>query len=137
MVASATPFPDLEEGLILWAQSLYPHAYVWDELPTEYAEALPAIIIEVDGGMSDGLTQYATATVSVYAADTADESARKVARDVAVNLCSRMIVYPRHFGGIVVDTVEVADWPSRSKAQEPDERTCCFAGEVMISLRRK
>lgn len=137
MVASATPFPDLEEGLIVWAKSLYPDAYVWDELPTEYAEALPVVVIEVDGGMSDGLTQYATATLSVYAADTTSESGRKVARDVAVNLCSRMTVYPRHFGGIVVDTVEVADWPSRSKAQEPDERTYCFAGEVMISLRRK
>lgn len=137
MVASAKPFPDYEADVIQWVGEQYPAAFVSDELPTKYEPLLPAIIVEDNGGASDGLTLHTVLSISVYARDSGDISAREVARDIATNLCSRMSVYPRRFGGIVADTVEVASWPSRSKAQEPDESTVCFEGEVSISLRRK
>lgn len=136
MVASKIPFPDYEAEIIGWAASLYPDAHVTDELPTKYESLLPVIVIEDNGGASDGLTLYTVLSVSVFARDTAERSGRAIARAVATHLCSTMSVHPRRFGGIVADTVEVTSWPSRSKAQEPDERTACFEGEVSISLRR-
>lgn len=137
IVHSEVPFPDLELGLVLWARKLYPNAYVGDELPSRYADTLPAIIIEVDGGMSDGLTLLTGVSIATYARGAEGLSGRQNARDMAVNLCSRMGVYPRHFGGVVVDSVEVAEWPARSKSQEPDEDTTCFSAELTVSLRRK
>lgn len=137
IVHSETPFPDLELGLVAWAQGLYPDALVWDELPARYGDNLPVIVIEDEGGMSDGLTLFSTVNVSVFARDDNGRSGREIAREIATNLCSRMGVYPRHFGGVVVDSVEVADWPTRSKSQEPDENTTCFSGELTVSLRRK
>ena len=136
MVASKVPFPDYEAEIIGWVASLYPNAHVTDELPTKYESFLPVIVIEDNGGASDGLTLYTVLSVSVFARDTAGRSGRAVAREMASRICSTMSVHPRRFGRIVADTVEVASWPSRSKAQEPDERTACFEGEVSISLRR-
>lgn len=136
MVASKVPFPDYEAEIIGWVASLYPDAHVTDELPTKYESFLPVIVIEDNGGASDGLTLYTVLSVSVFARDAAGRSGRAVAREMASRICSTMSVHPRRFGRIVADTVEVASWPSRSKAQEPDERTACFEGEVSISLRR-
>lgn len=137
IVHSEHPFPDLELGIVRWVEGQYPESSVSDELPSGYGSHLPFIEVSVDGGMSDGLTLFTTVSISTYARDNDGKSGREIARDMAVNLCSRMGVYPRHFGGVVVDSVEVAEWPTRSKSQEPDESTTCFSAELTVSLRRK
>lgn len=136
MVANARPFPDIQAGVIEWAQGLYPEALVTDDLPTKYGDVIPVVTIEDESGMSDGLTLFTSLRIRVYARDRGHLSGRQIARDIASDLCGRMTVYPRHFGGVVVDTAEIVGWPARSKAQEPDERTVCFSGEVNVSLRR-
>lgn len=139
-VTDAKPFPDLEAGLVEWAATTVPglistdsrvrYKHVGDELPSEYAKRLPFAEVEVRGGPTDGLSWYAEVGVHMFASSRAE--AGRVLRD----MFARMDVYPRHFGGVVVDSVEVTVYPSRSKNQEPDEDTTCFYGEMQISLRR-
>src|SRR5690606_29293633 len=129
-----------EAGLVEWAASAIPelsssdprtrYMHVGDELPSEYFKRLPFAEIEVREGEMDGLTWTPIVGIYVFA------SSRSVARRVLADMFARMDVYPRHFGGVVVDSVEVTVYPSRSKQQEPDEDTVCFYGELQISLRR-
>lgn len=140
MVTDTRAFPDLEAGLINWAASAIPELtstdpavrlkHVGDDLPSEYTKRLPFAEISVGGGPMDGLTWYATVGIHVFA------DKRQVAWNVLTSMFGKMNVYPRHFGGVVVDSVEVTVYPSRSRQQEPDEDTTCFYGELQVSLRR-
>lgn len=132
-------FPDLEAGLIEWAsqhpvlksgQANFRYKHVGDELPSEFRKRLPFAEISVREGGTDGLTWWPEVEVYVFA------DSRAVAREVIVDLFAKMTVYPRMFGGVSADTVEITAWPTRSTAQEPDDDTVCFSGEVTVSLRR-
>lgn len=138
-VYNERPFPDIEEGMILWASSHpaldsgdpeFRFRHVGDELPTDYQKRLPFVEISVREGGTDGLTWYPQIEFYVFDTDA------KRARDLSAALFASMTVYPRMFGGVSADTVEITAWPTRSTAQEPDEDTICFAGEVTASLRR-
>lgn len=138
-VFSDRPFPDLEAGLIEWASThpslhsddaAFRYKHVGDELPSGYRDRLPFAEISVAEGGTDGLTWVPRVEFHVFA------KSREEARGLIDDLFAKMTVYPRRFGGVLVDTVEITAWPTRSTAQEPDDDTTCFAGEVNISLRR-
>ena len=133
------PFPDLEAGLIRWAASHpelssgipgYEFKHVCDELPAKYRDRLPFVEISVAEGGTDGLTWRPRVELYCFA------ETRDSARSILADLFAKMTAYPRLFGGVSADTVEITTWPTRSTAQEPDDDTVCFAGEVNISLRR-
>lgn len=141
MVASMQPFPDVELGVIEWAvdtvPELTPHPgeyryrHVGDELPSGYTGRLPFLAVSVMGGPTDGVTWFAQVRMDMYAAD------RSTARRVLSETFARMGMYPRRFGGVSADRVEVAMWPSRTEQNEPDDTTVCFSGELIISVRRQ
>lgn len=133
MVWSPEPFPDLEAGLVRWLSERpgFTPRQVGDDLPSDYKGRLPYLEVGVRGGPSDGLTWFAEVEVYCFA------RSRNEARRILVETFASMGVYPRNFGGVSVDTVEVTEWPSRSKAHEPDEDTVCFSGEMTITLRRR
>lgn len=141
MVASRTPFPDIEAGIIEYLATEIPelvsddagrfrYKHVGDELPNDYARRLPFVEVGVRGGASDGVTLMVEAEFVIFA------QARQTARQILVQTFARMGVYPRKFGGVVADTVQVAVWPGRAPQYEPDEVTVCFSGELTITLRR-
>lgn len=138
-VSNPRIFPDIEAGLIEWASQhpslnsgdpQFRYKHVGDELPSGYQKRLPFAEISVGEGEMDGLTWYPRVEIYVFADN------REVARELIANLFAKMTVYPRTFGGVSADTVEITAWPTRSTAQEPDDDTVCFSGEVTVSLRR-
>lgn len=142
IVSDTKPFPDLEAGLVEWAAD-HPalkasdprlrYRHVGDELPSRYASEgrLPFLEISVRGGAVDGgVTWLAEVEFYMFSTD------RKQAREVLADLFAKIGVYPRNFGGISVDAVQVTTYPRRSKNQEPDDDTYCYSGEVTVSLRR-
>ena len=143
MVSSTMTFPDLEAGLVEWAadhpvlaeaDQRFRYRHVGDELPSRYAtdRRLPFLEIGVRGGaVEGGVTWLAEVEFYMFSTD------RKQARDTLADLFAKIGVYPRNFGGISVDAVQVTTYPRRSKNQEPDDETFCYSGEVTISLRRQ
>lgn len=141
-VSSTRPYPDLEAGLIEWASS-HPdlsspdpatkYRHVGDELPSRYRTEgrLPFLEISVRGGREDGVTWFAETEFFIFSPD------REQARNVLADVFAKLGVYPRNFGGISVDEVQVTVYPRRSKNQEPDDATFCYSGEAIISLRRQ
>lgn len=139
-VSSTETFPDLEAGLVEWASSLpglaesdprAKYKHVGDELPSRYESRLPFLELSVRDGAMDGLTWFPEVEFFIFSRD------RGQARDVLADLFAKIGVYPRNFGGISVDAVQVTTYPRRSKNQEPDDDTFCYSGEVTISLRRQ
>src|SRR5699024_3167331 len=141
-VSSALTFPDLEAGPVAWTADHPPltaadprprSRHVRGELPSRYASEgrLPFLEIGVRGGaVAGGLTWLAEVEFYMFSTD------RKQAREVLADLFAKIGVYPRNFGGISVDGVQVTTYPRRSKNQEPDDDTYCYSGEVTVSLRR-
>ena len=133
------PFPNLEAGLIEWASGLdglrsdneaTPYLHVGDELPSRYAGRLPFLEISSRGGRTDGLTLFDEIEFYAFA------KTRNEARSLLARVFASIDVYPRIFGGISVDTVQVTVYPRRSKQHEPDDDTFCYSGELTASLRR-
>lgn len=140
IVSSLQTYPDLEAGLVEWASHLpglespdpaTPYLRVGDELPSRYSGRLPFLEIGVRGGRMDGVTWFAETEFYAFSSDRAQ------ARQMLAEVFAKISVYPRNFGGISVDGVQVTSYPRRSKNQEPDDSTFCFSGEVTISLRRQ
>lgn len=139
MKVTGKPFPNLEAGLIEWASSLdglrsdnpaTAYMHVGDELPSRYAGRLPFLEISSRGGRTDGLTLFDEIEFYAFA------KTRNEARSLLARVFASIDVYPRIFGGISVDTVQVTVYPRRSKQHEPDDDTFCYSGELTASLRR-
>ena len=72
-----------------------------DELPSGYRDRLPFAEISVTEGGTDGLTWVPRVEFHVFA------KSREEARGLIDDLFAKMTVYPRRFGGVLVDTVEI------------------------------
>lgn len=137
MVTSELTFPNVETALVRWASQVFPqlspnpYMRAGDELPSKYSGRLPFLEISDRGGRMDGVTLFSEVEFHLFHTD------RFEARDLLAEVFAKISLYPRKFGGISVDTVQVVVYPRRSKQQEPDDETYCFSGEVIISTRRQ